>query len=262
MKLRPWLIFLKDLFDVLPSYVRPEWEDMQAISAERPTVILISGFGATGRNLNVIRKRLQRDGFNVLVLALDWSTLSDGVRGLYRMAEQLSATVTRLRKRAGMRQSKVYLVAHSAGGLVARHYVQMLGGFHYCEALVTLATPHHGTWVAALGLMTHLILKARCLVQMTPLSKFIRTINDAPFPNGFRMVSIFSSDDLLCPPSTTRLPDGWVLRNYDVHTVEVDDLSHSDFLLSKDCYQALLRSLRPEFSPATTPIQSGEIPRP
>lgn len=246
MKLRPWLIFIKDLFDVLPSYARPEWEDLHQISADRPTVILISGFGANSRNLNVIRKRLQRDGFNVLVLALDWKSLSDGVQGLYRMAELLSSTVLRLRKQAGMRKSKIYLVAHSAGGLVARHYVQILGGWHYCEGLVTLATPHHGTWVAALGLLTHLIVKARCLVQMTPFSPFIKRMNAAPFPTGFRMVSIFSPDDLLCPPSATRLPDGWVLRNYDVRTVEVPDLSHSDFLLSKDCYQQLLRSLRHE----------------
>jgi triacylglycerol esterase/lipase EstA (alpha/beta hydrolase family) len=179
VKVRPWIIFFKDLFDVLPTYSRPEWEDYQHIASDRPTVILVSGFGATRRNLNVIRKRLMRDGFNVLVVALDWHTLSDGVRGLYRMAEQLSSVVLKLRKRTGMRGSKVYLVAHSAGGLVARHYVQILGGSHYCEALITLGTPHRGTWVAALGLLTHLMLKARCLVQMLPVSPFIRTMNRA-----------------------------------------------------------------------------------
>jgi pimeloyl-ACP methyl ester carboxylesterase len=257
VKIRPWLIFFKDLFDVLPSRTRPEWEDLQQVSAERPTVILVSGFGANRRNLNVIRKRLLRDGFNVLVLALDWHSLSDGVRGLYRMAEQLSSTVLRLRKRAGMRRSKIYLVAHSAGGLVARHYVQILGGSHYCEALITLATPHHGTWVAALGFLTHLFLKARCLFQMLPISPFIKTMNTAPYPLGFRLVSIYSRDDLLCPRRATRLPESWLARN-EVKTVELADLSHSDFLLSKESYQALLRHLRVEGQPIAGPVMPSQ----
>lgn len=242
MKIRPLLIFVKDLFDVLPTRSRDEWTELDQVDPERPTVILISGFAATQRNLSVMQKRFVRDGYNVLILALDWKSLSDGIRGLYRMSEILSSTVLRLRKRAGMRQAKVYLVAHSAGGLVARYYIQLLGGSHYCDGLITLATPHHGTWVAALGLLSHLILKARCLFQMTPLSPFIRRINRASFPAGFRFVSISSRDDLLCYRRATRLPLLWY-ASPDVSEIELSDLSHSDFLLSKESYQQVLNSL-------------------
>lgn len=212
-----------------------------------PVVVLISGFGATRRNLTIIRKRLMRDGFHVLVLSLDWQALSDGVRGFYRLSESLSTLVLKIRKAAKMRRSKIYIVAHSAGGLVARYYVQLLGGFHYCDGLVTLATPHQGTWVAALGFFSHLILKARCLLQMLPVAPFVKRINSAGIPSDFRMVSISSPDDLLCPRSATRLPtEMW--ESHEVETVEIPGLSHGDFLLSKQCYtyiRAFLKDLAP-----------------
>ena len=115
-----------------------------------------------------MRKRLRKDGFNVLVLSLDWHTMSDGVRGLYQLSEKLSSLALRIRKDRQLSRTRIYIVAHSAGGLVARYYVQLLGGAYYCDGLITLGTPHRGTWVAALGFMTHLILKAGCLYHMLP----------------------------------------------------------------------------------------------
>jgi pimeloyl-ACP methyl ester carboxylesterase len=201
-----------------------------------------------------MRKRFLRDGFNVIVISLDWQTLSDGVRGLYRMSEILSSVVLRLRKKTGMgKRPKVFLVAHSAGGLVARYYVQLLGGSHYCDGLITLGTPHSGTWMAALGFLSHLILKARCLFQMLPISPFIRRINHAPFPNGFKMISIFSTDDLMCPRRATQLPP-WLSNREGIESVEVANVSHSEFLLSKEPYQILLRHLRPDPPPKTAPV--------
>lgn len=185
-----------------------------------------------------------RDGFNVLIVSLDWASLSDGVRGLYVMAEKLSNVVLTLRKTREFRKNKqkIFLVAHSAGGLVARHYVQQLGGSHYCDGLVTLATPHSGTWLAAVGLFTHLILKARCLIQMTPSSHFIRSLNDCSFPTGFRMISIFSKDDFLCPEKATRLPAS--LRALEaVKNIKLAHLSHSDFLMAKRPYELIRKFL-------------------
>jgi hypothetical protein len=41
---------------------------------------------------------------------------------------------------------------------------------------------------------------------MLPISPFIRKINGSAFPAGFRMVSIYSTDDLLCPEKATQRP--------------------------------------------------------
>ena len=245
--MRLFLAFLRDLFAVLPGRSRAEWTEMGAFSGKQPTVILVSGFAATSRSVSVMRKRLLRDGFNVIVLSLDWQELADGVRGLYRLAEKLSAVAIRIRKHRELQRSRIHLVAHSAGGLVARYYVQLLGGSAYCDSLITLGTPHSGTWIAGLGLFTHLILKARCLFHMLPVSPFIRRLNRAPLPRGFRLISISSTGDYLCPRRTTRLPAALTSQGpVDVQTIELEGLSHSDFLLSKESYGVLRRFLTPE----------------
>jgi pimeloyl-ACP methyl ester carboxylesterase len=247
------LTFLGDLFAVLPSRAPAEWEELGKLNGRHPTVILISGFAATERTVSIMRRRLIKDGFNVIVLSLDWHTLADGVRGLYRMAEKLSTVALRIRKDRELGRTRIHLVAHSAGGLVARYYVQLLGGSAYCDTLITLGTPHSGTRVAALGLFTHLVLKARCLFHMLPISPFIRRLNRAPLPRDFRLVSISSSGDYLCPRRTTRLPEALFARGADeVETLELDGLSHSDFLLSKESYRALRRFLPPTETPDST----------
>lgn len=252
MNLGPHLSFLRELFYCLPLPGRTpeEWTDIKRAAADRPTVILVSGFGASERALSVMRKRLLKDEYNVFVLALDWHSLSDGVKGLYVMVERLSSLILSLRKQTAFRKNKIYIVAHSAGGLVARHYIQRLGGSHYCDGLITLATPHNGTWFAGLGLLTHLILKARCLLQMLPFSPFIKHLKHAPYPPGFRLLNIYSMHDFLCPEKATVLPQ-LVYADDQVKTFGIDHLSHGDFLLSKKPYEQVRQFLSHENSHRT-----------
>jgi len=51
----------------------------------------------------------------------------------------------RWRDHCGKKDAKVILIAHSMGGLVARAYVELLGGWKVTEALFTLGTPHRGS---------------------------------------------------------------------------------------------------------------------
>lgn len=256
MKARQFKALVEDLIHILPQRGRADWQLMADVDPALPTVVLVSGFAATNRNLSVMRKRLVRDGFNVIVIPMDWQALSDGVRGLYRMSEKLSSTILQLRKGPCRGDRRLYIVAHSAGGLVARHYIQILGGSHYCDGLVTLATPHRGTWLSALGFLTHLILKARVLFQMLPFSPFIRKLNRAPFPHGFHFVSISSSYDLLCPRRAGRLPP--IARHQpDTSSLELNGLTHSQFLLSKRIYRLLVTYLKKEEPTAPLIPDSG-----
>lgn len=249
MRLSRPLPYLRDLFAMLPWRNRREWEEIHAVVPGKPTVILVSGFGVSSRSLSIVRRRLMRDNFNVLILAMDWQALSDSVRGLYRMAENLSTLVLSLKKKNGMKQMPIYLVAHSAGGLIARYYVQQLGGSHYCESLITFATPHRGTWMALFGFISHLVVKARCLFQLLPVSHFVQELNHCPYPDGFPMLSVYSTDDVLCPPSATALPLQYAHRS-EIDTLELQFLSHGEFLVNKEIYQLML-----------TRIQQSEILR-
>lgn len=224
-------VFLRELVSLLPKKSPDDWCEIAHAEDPKATVVVVCGFGASHRSVSAIRKRLLRDGYDVVVLAMTLSELSDGVLGLRHMAERLSLVVQSLAKKS----LPVFLVAHSAGGLVARYFVQALEGHLYTQGVVTLATPHRGTWVAALGFVTPLILKAKVLWEMLPVSQFIRTLNKAPLASTVQVLSIRSKRDMLCPPHATRLPRRWKdIPN--VRGVDLEDLSHMEFLMSKECY--------------------------
>ncbi|HRE29847.1 MAG TPA: hypothetical protein PK954_24610, partial [Anaerolineales bacterium] len=45
---------------------------------------------------------------------------------------------------SGASDAQVILIGHSMGGLVARFYVEALGGWKHCRALITIGSPHRG----------------------------------------------------------------------------------------------------------------------
>ncbi len=49
------------------------------------------------------------------------------------------------RESSGYSDAKVILLAHSMGGLVARHYLEVLEGWKDCKALITFGTPYLGS---------------------------------------------------------------------------------------------------------------------
>ncbi len=242
MLFKVWLKHLRSILEVLPATSDTNWEQLESSRQSRGTVVLVSGFGANHRTLSVIRKRLLKDHYDVVVLAMNWSALSDAVRGLYHMAEQLSTLVLELHKQKAQQRGKIILVAHSAGGLVARYYIQMLGGDHYCDGLVTIGTPHQGTWLAGLGFLTHLILKFRILYQLLPFSRFLKILNDRSLPKDFPMVSIYSKHDFICAQKNAALPKSWKPA---AQEIALRGLSHGELLLSKQCYEAIREQLEP-----------------
>ena len=64
-------------------------------------------------------------------------------------AKRLQAFIERQlpiwRERSGNTTANVILICHSMGGLIARYYLEVLGGREHCKALFTLGTPHRGS---------------------------------------------------------------------------------------------------------------------
>ena len=83
----------------------------------------------------------------------------NGVASIRQSSDQLRRYVDKVRKKTGA--DKVDIVAHSQGGLVARHYIKFNGGANLRNKdknkvgrLVMLGTPNHGTTllgIAAIG---------------------------------------------------------------------------------------------------------------
>jgi len=95
------------------------------------------------------------------------------------------------------------LVCFSMGGIVARYYLQRLGGLERVRRLVTISAPHHGTYTAyfrrnAVGR------------QLRPGSPFLTDLNrDVRSLAKLQVTSIWTPFDLMIfPASSSRLPFG------------------------------------------------------
>ncbi|MGW0753038.1 esterase/lipase family protein [Streptomyces sp. NPDC002587] len=180
-------------------------------SATRPPALLLHGF-TDNRSVFVLLRRTLGAGGGRHVEAYNYSPFT---RDLRVTAGHLARRVEELCARTG--QEQVDLVGHSLGGLVARYYVQRLGGDARVRTLVTLGTPHSGTLVAP-------FMDAHPLVrQMRPGSEVLAELA-APAPGcATRCVAFWSEfDTLMSPVGTARIehPD---LR---VENVQVTGIGH------------------------------------
>lgn len=102
---------------------------------------------------------------------------------------------------------KFHLVGFSMGALVARYYVQRLGGDARVLRLVAVSPPTRGTWTAWL-------LPLPGVRQMRPGSEFLRDLNaDTATLEAARYAAIWSRIDyMIVPPETSRLGIGEEVR--------------------------------------------------
>ncbi|MCD9142854.1 esterase/lipase family protein [Streptomyces albireticuli] len=169
--------------------------------AEEPTkdlghtpVLLLHGFIDNRSVFVLLRRSLRRNGWRH-VESLNYSPLTCDVR---TAAQLLGRHVEDLCARAG--SSGVDVVGHSLGGLIARYYIQRLGGDARVRTLVTLGTPHGGTRVAP-PMSVHPLVR-----QMRPGSDVIRELA-GPAPDcATRFISFWSDlDQLMVPVETARI---------------------------------------------------------
>ncbi len=118
-----------------------------------PPVVLLHGL-VDNRSVFVLLRRALGRGRHVE--ALNYSLLTCDLR---TAARQLARHVEDVCARTGHRQ--VDLVGHSLGGLVARYYVQRLGGDERVRTVVTLGTPHSGTAAVPLAGLHPLVRQMR-----------------------------------------------------------------------------------------------------
>ena len=144
--------------------------------------------------------------------SLNYSPLTCDIR---TAAELLGRHIEEICERTGSRQ--VDIVGHSLGGLIARYYVQRLGGDLRVRTLVTLGTPHSGTRVVPLA-NAHPIVR-----QMRPGSELLEELT-RPAPDcRTHFVSFWSDLDHLMDPLETACIDHPDLM---VQNVRVSGIGH------------------------------------
>lgn len=165
----------------------------QAVTGNSP-VLLVHGMNSNRGIFHVLRRKLQRAGFRQ-VTALNYNWLATDVRSA---AHLLAAEVERLCDRSG--HARVHVIGHSLGGLVARYYVQRLGGDARVHTLITLGAPHHGTLAAMLPL-PHPVMR-----QLRPGSELLTELA-GPAPGCETHFIAFHSDldQLIIPTANAML---------------------------------------------------------
>jgi hypothetical protein len=107
--------------------------------AARTPVLLVHGLVDNSSVFAVMRRSLRRRGF-ASVCSWNYSPLLGDVS---EGAHDLAAHVEQICEDTGY--ERIHVVGHSLGGLIARYFVQRLGGDQRVGSLVTLGTPHQGS---------------------------------------------------------------------------------------------------------------------
>lgn len=166
------------------------------MAATSTPVLLVHGIGDQRSIFSGLATALRRDGFGV-VHVLDHQLLGTVSGNVPTAAANLGRQVDRIRADTG--QDRVHLVGHSVGGLIARYYVQRLGGHDRVDTVITLGTPHRGTLAAYL-------LPTPAAWQFRPNSDLLTELAQPVPACTTRFVAIWSDlDELVLPREHARL---------------------------------------------------------
>lgn len=166
---------------------------MGDVVAAGTPIILLHGLVDNGSIFVTLRRSLRRRGFG-RVITLNYSPLSQDVR---QVARRLSALVEQTCQETGY--EKVHVVGHSLGGVIARYYVQKLGGDAHVHTLCTLGSPHTGTQAARL-------LPSKLVKQLRPGSDLMAELAEPAPGLQTRFLAFWSDlDELIVPKRSAKL---------------------------------------------------------
>lgn len=166
-------------------------DTVRPLPAGRLPVLLVHGYLCNRGLWWWLRRGLRADHFAVATLNLE-----PPLAGIDHFVGQLHQRIEALVAETGA--SRVALVTHSMGGLVARAYLQHHGTARVGK-LVTIAAPHRGTEVARLGL-------GRNAREMQPGSIWLRRLNASAAPR-LALAALWSrADEFVVPHDSGRLP--------------------------------------------------------
>lgn len=190
---------------------------------ERNPVVLIHGIHDSATSMRWMARQLRSQGWEVYTLSL---VPNDGGAGLDVLARQVADFV-------GVTfdsSRRIDLVGFSMGGVVCRYYIQRLNGADRVDRFVTLASPHHGTWMAYLS-------GKPGVRQMRPTSPFLRDLNqDLTAFSKVQFTSIWTPLDLMIlPAGSSRMPVGTQVQRWVV--------AHPLMILERKSLQAVTAAL-------------------
>ncbi|WP_433016465.1 esterase/lipase family protein [Kribbella sp. CA-294648] len=180
------------------------------VQAAGTPILLAHGIIDNHTIFALMRRQLLRRGFT-RIETFSYSPLTLDVRST---AERMADEVERLCEESGSEQ--IHIVGHSLGGLIARYYVQRLGGAERVHTCVTLGTPHQGTVAARL-------LPWPLVKQLRPDSDLMEELAEPAPDCPTRFVAFYSDvDQLIVPQRRARIRHADLIA----HNIRIDGVGH------------------------------------
>jgi triacylglycerol lipase len=163
------------------------------VEAAGTPILLVHGLVDNRSIFAVLRRHLRRRGFG-RIWTMNYRIWTTDLRGA---ARQLAASIEAICEQTGY--ERIHVIGHSMGGLIARYYVQRMGGDSRVHTLVTLGTPHGGTRAA-------MLFPRGVCQQLIPGSEVVSELNTPVESCRTRFLSFWSDiDALMSPKQTARL---------------------------------------------------------
>lgn len=233
-------VFLNKYADEL---VIDELEPGPTPLAEPRTVLLITGVTIPAEWFEPMVARLERDGFKPVVY--EPPDLLSG--SLFENSRLLGEVVERVRAESG--EDKIDILAECTGGLIARHYIQSLGGDQYVSRLVTFISPQNGIPKAELAAK---YAGWPALYDLTPGSEFLDAVSSVPLPESVPVTSIYTcTDEYIQPYETSIIPGATNIGLCD------EKVGHFQFFYDPEIYLIMHGALT-EPVPPTDPTDPGD----
>jgi triacylglycerol esterase/lipase EstA (alpha/beta hydrolase family) len=175
-----------------PFRSRAELDHVPPDALGRRCVLLVHGFVCNRGLWNPWMRRLRAQGTPFVAVNLE-----PVFGSIDASAPTLEAAVRQLEAATGLAP---VAVGHSMGGLALRAWLASDGRRERLHHVITLGTPHHGTWLARFAL-------TRNARQMQQLSRWLQALEAREPPgHGARFTCFYSHcDNIVFPPCTATL---------------------------------------------------------
>lgn len=185
--------------------------------ADQRTIVFIHGYLANPASFFPLSLYLKSCGHSQIL-----SFRYRAGKGIEQAARELQEF---LRKR--VRGGRIDFVCHSLGGVIARVYLQEMGGSRRVDRCITLGTPHVGTynsyWV-----------NSRVGLELRPDSELMKRLN-VQKPTKVKYTAIVGGTDNIVIPR--------VFASHESDTIHIPNVGHVGLLFSTKVYFEIARRL-------------------